>query len=141
MNDLPRAISEAASQVGKTISSSLSATDRQRINSTGTTILYHGNLTTTSWVLLYTATTGGYTEITEINAANLNADNTVLFAVTPPATAASNDHIIEPGMIVLLNKKTVEHPKTVLLGDWSLYGKLSIAASLNLHISGLERMN
>lgn len=140
--ELSRAITQAAEQLGRIISAGLVNTDRQRINISSTTILYHGVLTSTEWVLLYTAAENTRTEILEwIIANNEDLENVVSFTITPKNVNPSDDHLVFPQVEVSSKDFELLKTNTSLISEWSLHARATSANRIVLHISGTEIVN
>lgn len=138
-SDLISALQEAASQLGRTISSALTVTDRQRVNIKSTSILFHGVLNSTAWKKLYEVSENTRTEMTEFLVANNEESiNYVDLCIVPKGGTPGDDNMIFPNISISSERYKLIPTNTSLIGGWSLYAKAKAPNRIVLHISGTE---
>ena len=141
-SDFITAIQESAAQLARAITSALTVTDRQRINISATSVLFHGVLNNTQWKELYRVSNNTRTEIKEyLIANNENATNSVDFCIVPKGQTPGDDHMVFPNVVIGSERYRQITSSTSLIGGWSLWAKAHEANRIVLHISGTEIVN
>lgn len=139
---LAQAVKEAAEQLARSITSSLSSTDRQRVNIGSTSVLYHGVLASTSWVELFESSVNSRTEIREWHMANNEVSaNVVTIAIVPKGETVSDNHLFYPKITVPAQDSITRATNTSLMSEWKVYARAASSNRIVLHISGTEIMN
>lgn len=140
--DIAQTIKEAAEQVARSVTSSLSSTDRQRINIGSTSVLFHGVLASTSWTELFVSAENSRTEVREWHLANNEVvTNDVSFAIVPKGESVSDDHLFYPKVTVPAEDSVTRSTNTSLMSEWSIYARAASSNRIVLHISGTEIVN
>lgn len=137
-------IMDAASALGRVISLAISQTDRQRINIRSTNILYHGAINSTSWTSIYEVGDNAQTEITEILVANTQTSGAVeisLALVPEERATAIDEDIIFPQVAVQVQENVRLELNTSITEGWSIQVRAASGFLVNLHISGVEKVN
>lgn len=142
LRSLIDAIRAGFSSVGREISSTLSQMDRQRVNIRSTSLLSHGPIEDTAPVELYTVPPNTRTELTELFITNTSeAEIIATLALVPKDEDWKVADILLPEIKVYGNAYDRLELSTAILQGWTVYIQVNNPYVVNVHLSGIEKVN